>query len=498
MKRLLILYILSAVITLQLRALEPSGTLPVLTIDTEGGAPIVDRENYLQAVLSLRLPEGVKVPDPSDPMIDLADPQPLQDVALQIRGRGNTTWENDAQKPYRLKFDKKTELLGMPANKHFSLVTGDGRVGLWLGPLIGMQIGRQVGFPWSPRIQPVEVVLNGSYEGMYLLIENIKIAKDRLNIYEQPDLNTDEATIPYGWLVEFDNNYDDCQIIIPERDGKDLWVTYKSPEELSQQQLDWLKTEFSDLTADLYAGEKDALARLDLVSLARFLTVSEVMNDVEAYSGSQYLYRDKPTEALPTAPWQFGPLWDIELLHHPKKAWIINDPYWSRLNWIPALMQYPEVWAAFRDRWHEFYPAQFEQLPAFIHRMADYCAKADARSIERWPGVHTFPDITAAEKADWCVNRLQENAVWIAYHIDQGLSADLVTEDPSAPAQIFTLQGLPVATIAASISDSSVSAGSVANPSAEFSSLKAALSSLPSGIYIVVAPGSPARKITIP
>ena len=58
-------------------------TLPVVRIDTAGGAPIVDKENYLDASLSI-------------------DPNGSGDAAYsggtRIRGRGNSTW-SAAKKP---------------------------------------------------------------------------------------------------------------------------------------------------------------------------------------------------------------------------------------------------------------------------------------------------------------------------------------------------------------------------------------------------------------
>lgn len=39
----------------------------------------------------------------------------------QIKGRGNSTW-NYAKKPYNIKFDEKTSLMGMPKAKKWSML----------------------------------------------------------------------------------------------------------------------------------------------------------------------------------------------------------------------------------------------------------------------------------------------------------------------------------------------------------------------------------------
>lgn len=71
-----------------------------------------------------------------------------------------------------------------------------------------------VGLGWNPRYYPVELVLNGRYDGIYFLYESIKIDSNRLDIFEQPEENTDPTTIPYGWLVEIDNYADEFQVMI--------------------------------------------------------------------------------------------------------------------------------------------------------------------------------------------------------------------------------------------------------------------------------------------
>lgn len=85
-------------------AAEPSGALPLLHIDTENGAAITSKEDYVNASLYLDA-NGVSGVEP----VGSADAP----VSLKIKGRGNYTWTGFDKKPYRLKFDKKVSILGM-------------------------------------------------------------------------------------------------------------------------------------------------------------------------------------------------------------------------------------------------------------------------------------------------------------------------------------------------------------------------------------------------
>ena len=62
-----------------------------------------------------------------------------------IRGRGNSTWGPD-KKPYKLKLDKKAELLGMGSDKHWILLANYYDISMlrnkftyWLGNVLGLE-----------------------------------------------------------------------------------------------------------------------------------------------------------------------------------------------------------------------------------------------------------------------------------------------------------------------------------------------------------------------
>ena len=109
-------------------AAEPSGALPLLHIDTENGAAITSKEDYVNASLYLDA-NGVSGVEP----VGSADAP----VSLKIKGRGNYTWTGFDKKPYRLKFDKKVSILGMKKNKHFGLLAhADDNLGFCATPWV--------------------------------------------------------------------------------------------------------------------------------------------------------------------------------------------------------------------------------------------------------------------------------------------------------------------------------------------------------------------------
>lgn len=278
-----------------------SGTIPALYIETENHAPIVSKTEYLNATYWL---------DPMGAEDISALGSKAQPLAMQIRGRGHSSWKG-AKKPYKIKLDKKTAVMGMPKNKHWALLKPTENT------VAGLQLGKLMNMAWTPSFRPVEVVLNGDYIGLYFLTETIRIDENRVNIYEQQDQETNQELIKGGWLVEVDNYHDEDQITIPECSKWNLTLRYHSPENLSDAQLQWLTDEFKSINAAIYSTDKTSTnweSYIDVESMARFFILQEVMDNPDGFHGSFYLHKDLADKAR----WVAGPIWDLVCYNREK------------------------------------------------------------------------------------------------------------------------------------------------------------------------------------
>ena len=236
---------------MQAWAVSPSGSLPVLHINTTGSVPIVSKEYYLNATYyidALGLDGYKSVGSAEEPL------------TTQIKGRGNWTWTGFDKKPYRLKLDSKQPLLGMKKSKHFGLLAhADDDMG-FLRNTVGFELSKRLGLAWTPEQRPVEVVLNGDYIGLYFLTELIRVDSDRVDVVEQADGETAPESITGGWLVEIDNYDDPAQIKIKENKGSGevMRFTYKTPEVLSDEQEKYLINLVTKVDEAIYAADKSS------------------------------------------------------------------------------------------------------------------------------------------------------------------------------------------------------------------------------------------------
>lgn len=388
---------------ISLYAASPSGTLPVLYIQTENNAKIESKEVYVNATYYLvaNNMEGVQNIGSS------ASP-----LTMEIKGRGNYSWTGFDKKPYRIKLSDKQPLMGMNKSKHFTLLAhaddSKDRKG-FMRNAVGFELSKMIGMTYTPNAKPLELVLNGDYIGLYFLTENIRVDKDRVNIVEQKDEETDSEKITGGWLVEIDNYDTDPHITIQEGGKTTMWVTYKTPEVLSPQQKAYL-TQQIQLIDNLVYGDKnsDELWKyLDMDALARFYIVQELTDNYESFHGSCYLHK----EIGANEKWHFGPVWDFgSAFNRDKSQYIFQGDVWHN-HWIPEICKFPAFMERVKEIWNEFYANDFNNIYSFIDAHESQISKAAAKDKERWSQYHGSQ--TIGTYIDRTTEVLRKNAAWL-------------------------------------------------------------------------------------
>ena len=391
------------VATITLHAASYSGTLPVLYIQTENNQTITSKDNYLKATYyldAMGLAGYESIGNASAPL------------TMEIKGRGNYSWTGFDKKPYRIKLADKQPLLGMKKSKHFTLLAhaddSNDRKG-FMRNAVGLELSKMIGLAWTPDAKPLEVVLNGDYIGLYFLTEHIRVDKDRVNIVEQEDGETDSEAITGGWLVEIDNYDDDPHITIYEGGKTTMWITYKTPEELSFQQEQYL-TQQMTLIDNLVYGDKNSNELwnyIDMDALAKFYIVQELTDNYESFHGSCYLHKEKGANEK----WHFGPVWDFgSSFNRDKSQYMYQGDVWHN-HWIPEICKFPAFMSRVKEIWNEFYNGDYNNIYNFIDTHENLIAKAAAKDKERWSQYHGSQTIgTYIERT---TNVLRKNAEWL-------------------------------------------------------------------------------------
>lgn len=332
----------------------PSTGLPVVFVDTEGGVGIYSKEEYVTAQLSIR---------------GNGKYEGLEPVSCSIRGRGNTTW-TWPKKPYLIKLDSKASILGMPKHKRWVLLANFMDRTL-MRNLVSMHVASMTSLAWTPRCVPVELVLNGKHQGSYLLIEQVRVDKNRVNISEEE-----------GYLLELDFHYDN-EFQWKERNIP-FAVKNPDPDELTAEQKTYIKNYIKEVSNVIYGNdfkdpEKGYAKYLDVDSFIDEWIVYEVMCNHELGNpGSVFFHKDK--DGLLKA----GPVWDFD--------WGVLSFYTSnganglvngKAIWYARLFQDPAFKARVKARFQELLP-QLETIPDYMEECRALLKKSAELNFQMW------------------------------------------------------------------------------------------------------------------
>ncbi|MBO4814015.1 MAG: CotH kinase family protein [Muribaculaceae bacterium] len=358
-----------------------TGTLPVIYITTEGHQPILTK-TYLPGTYYIDNMGHEELPSVGSE----AEPQ-----VLEIKGRGNITWEAEIypKKPYKLKLDKKTDLLGNGKNKHYVLLSEPDFLGFLKDP-VGFELSRRMGLPFTPASQPVEVVLNDDFIGMYLLCEHVRVDKSRVNIIEQEDGDTIPENVTGGWLLEIDNHPEEGEILINQMNDSTLRVLLHTPEVLSTVQRDYItnllmRTDSAVFASNPYSTRWSNF--IDCEALARFYIIYEIVDNFESFSGSCFFYKERGD----STKFIFGPVWDFgssfgRLNLSPR--FIYQDPFhYAHIKWIKQISRFSNFKQMVTQVWNDFYPTQLTDIGDWLNNYATKIRTAAANDQQRWPQI---------------------------------------------------------------------------------------------------------------
>ena len=262
--------------------------MPVIVINTDSGTQVQSKTDYAGATFSL---------------FGCDDEFVIEDERILIRGRGNNSW-GYPKKSFKFKLSEKENLLGI----------GNGKEKIWVlianqcdqslqRNLVSFQMGRYFrGIDWQPAATSVEVFLNGEYVGVYLLAEDIKVSKNRVDI-------TDDKVneIDTGYLIEL-SHYAVGDVINVANRPYMIHSELSENKEVRSKQKEFIREYMQDAYNALLSGDRDEAEKyIDIDSLLATYLTEEVMKNLDSQWDSFYLWKDTGTKLF------FGPMWDFDL-----------------------------------------------------------------------------------------------------------------------------------------------------------------------------------------
>lgn len=270
--------------------------LPTVSIHTENGVIPFDKETDIPSLITIISNDGTKLL--------------TQTGGTRERGNYSRTFP---KKPYRIKFDKKQNVLDAPAKaKKWTLINNYGDKTL-MRNLLAFELSKRMGMPYTPYGTPVDVLLNGEYKGCYQLCDQVEVNPGRVEITEMKPADIEGTALTGGYFVEVDAYAYDETSWFNSNKGNPVTIKSPSDDEIVTEQYNYIKNYFNKM-------ESQWQTYLDLNTFLRHFLVGEMSGNTDTY-WSVYMYKDRGNDKMYT-----GPVWDFDLaFENDNRTYPVNN-----------------------------------------------------------------------------------------------------------------------------------------------------------------------------
>jgi hypothetical protein len=394
-----------------------SSDLPIIVINT-GGRQIFDEPKVMVSMGIIYNGPGVTN--------NITDPFNNYNGKIGIELRGSSSqmfpkkqyaielWDNDGK-------DIKQSLLGLPEEGDWILFAPYNDKSL-MRDALAYTLTRAMG-RYASRVRFAELVMDGDYKGVYVLLEKIKRNEARVDI---ADLNTDENSgdeLTGGYIIKLDktsggNGSEGFTSAFPPPNrsySQSIYFQYEYPKiaEMTAQQKTYIRNFMASFESALNGPnwQDPQLGYEKYINLSSFIDyfiINELSKNVDGYRLSTFMYKEKDSDG---GKLNMGPVWDFNLGFGnanyctntspngfvtdfnticPTDFWLI--PFWWNKLWGDT--QYRALlysrWSALREG-----PFATQKVLGYIDSVATVLDKgAQQRNFQKWPvlGKYIWPN----------------------------------------------------------------------------------------------------------
>jgi len=275
-------------------------------------------------------------------------------------------------------------------------------------------------WPYASRTRLCELVLNGDYRGVYVLMEKIKRDDNRVNISK---LKPDEVTgddLTGGYIIKIDKRAGESVdgwyspfLPYPESRRSIFYqYHYPKPRDIVPEQETYIYNqinEFESLMMSPQYADIDVgyINYINVDTFIDFFILNEIGKNVDGYRLSTFFYKDK--ESINDLI-HIGPIWDFNLAFGNANYYDGGSPYSWQVDinynqqfmdvddsfkipfWWQKLMADSNFVNQLHCRWTYLRDNQFQlnQINSYIDSLETVLDESQKRNFKRWPILNQY------------------------------------------------------------------------------------------------------------
>jgi subtilisin-like proprotein convertase family protein len=345
--------------------------------------------------------------------------------------------------------DTAVSLLGVPKESDW-ILSANYTDKSFFNNVLAYRLFNQFG-SYAPRTKYVELVLNGQYQGIYVLMEKIKRDSNRVDVSKLTPADTAGSPLTGGYILKIDKftgsgggNFASSYAPLVSSGGQQIRFQYEYPSDVDivTKQKTYIKKFVDSFESalknfSLYDTTIGWRRYADENSFIRYFILNEVAKNVDGYRLSTYLYKTKDTKGNKLF---VGPPWDYDIAFGNANycggnvdtgwAWQFgsvcpNDgaqvPFWWQ-----RLMQDTLFKGKLKCAYSKFRSTSLDttKLFGYIDSTVTFLNAAQVRNFQTWPilGAAVWPNptpvpITYAGEILELKTFLKKRIAWLDTHI---------------------------------------------------------------------------------
>ncbi|MFN0216126.1 MAG: CotH kinase family protein [Saprospiraceae bacterium] len=343
--------------------------------------------------------------------------------------------------------DKEVELLNLPEGSDFALAANFSDKTLMRNAL-AYETFHRFGY-YAPRTRFCELVLDNTYQGVYILTEEIRRDSSRVNIAKLNSADTTGVDLTGGYICRIDWNRTPgwtSQFSQPNSPNKFTYFqhTYPRWDELQPVQQDYIRSYVDSFEVALHGPEfqdpETGWRKFgEEITFIDYLILNEISKNVDGYRLSTYFHKDREDRG---GKLRMGPPWDYDLAFYNADycEGFTTSGYAFDINYVCGDAGVPFWWEKLMAdtlfaqnlacRWQSLRQTTLKNVNYFgmIDSMAMVLDEAQERNFDFWPilGKYVWPNpgflppTYAGEVAKmkvWLINRF----AWLDFTFGQNL-----------------------------------------------------------------------------
>jgi CotH kinase protein/Secretion system C-terminal sorting domain len=365
---------------------------------------------------------------------------------IGVEYRGSTSQTAYPKKPYSIELrdelgeELDVPLLGMPAHADWALIMPYNDKTFmrdWMAHCLG-----STALAWSPRARYVELIVDGEYEGIYMLIETIRRDNNRVDIARLKTDDVEGTQLTGGYILRMDKYGEfggfggDFPSAYPPIAGswQQTYFQYHYPKaaNIQPEQAAYIQEHIAAFEDMLAAPDYQTNYAnwLDVGSWINYLLVQEVGKNVDGYRLSAYFYKDRD-DIDPRI--KMGPLWDFNIGFGigdycegaQVTGWakdfnnICGGDTWVIHFWWEKLWNDPNFRQQLSQRYAQLRSSDWKTdvLMGKIDSISNLLSEAQVRNFDRWDalGNYVWPNAFVGQSYSSEVNYLK---LWLEQRLE--------------------------------------------------------------------------------